>query len=92
MTAFPKSFTGRGEKLLGDIPPASPLPSDCENCAGRGFMTAFKVSSGSHVNMPTLADNAVLKSVDDPTYGWVWYTGVSVADTCPVCRGTGKKR
>ena len=90
MTIFPKSFFGLPQKVFGDEPPPFPHPAVCENCAGRGFLTAFVVAHGPYLHTPPLGKGEVLKSVDDPQYGYVWYTGKSIADDCLPCAGTGK--
>lgn len=96
-TRYPQSFYHQTKRVLAGDPPTSPLPSDCENCGGRGFLTAFLVDAGPFMHTPATADGKkgqprqATITVDDPQYGWVWYTGNHMVDTCPVCGGTGRK-
>ena len=67
-------------------------PSDlwCDNCGGMGVVYVFVAESGPFRDVPNLAmkeKDLVLHSVEDPMYGWVWYTGKTAAGTCPACKG-----
>ena len=72
---------------------APPLSSGwCANCGGIGHLFIFAVERGPFQDVPGgVKDDSILRSVDDPMYGWVWYIGKDVGAECPVCKGMGKR-
>jgi len=65
---------------------------DCPNCGGLGNVYVFITERGPFRDVPGAGRNtdSVLKSVEDPMYGWVWYIGQTVGASCPACRGSGR--